>query len=162
MAGDDGRIYSRKKYLGFGKSEEVPWYPLKGSLGTKGYMLVSMSHKNRRVTKSVHRLICLAFHGAPSKGQEVRHLDGDRENNVPTNLCWGTQVEQWQDRRAHGRSATGEKHHAAKFTDAERESLRWAIKMGLCSQRHAARVLGVAQSSVAEIVSTSKSRTASR
>lgn len=152
-AGSDGRIYSRKKYFGFGRTETVPWYALKGSLGVKGYQLISISHKNKRQTKSVHRLVCLAFHGPCPKGCEVRHLDGNPKNNVPSNLRWGTQIEQWQDRVAHGRVAFGEKHHAAKLTDAEREHLRWAIKNGLCSQRQAARVLGVAQSSVAEIVS---------
>lgn len=154
MAGSDGKVYSRTRYKGFGRKEYVDWYPLKGAKTSgKGYLSVSMSHNNRKVTKSVHRCICEAFHGpAPRKAHQVRHLDGSSDNNIPTNLCWGTQAENWQDREAHGRGMKGEKHHAAKLSNTERKSLRWAVQIGLCSQRHAAKVLGITQSSVSEIV----------
>lgn len=155
MAGSDGKVYSRTQYKGFGKKVYVDWYPLKGHETTKGYVSVSMCHENKKVTKNVHRLICEAFHGPPAqKRLQTRHLDGDRQNNVPTNLAWGTQQENWQDRIAHGRGMSGEKHHAAKFTDLEREHIRWAIQKGLCSQRHAAIVLGVTPSSIYGIVHT--------
>ena len=154
MAGSDGQIYSRTKYAGFGRKVVVDWYPLKGHAAKKGYVTISMSHEGKKVTKAVHRLVCMAFHGMPpTPTAETRHLDGNGANNVPTNLCWGTAVENWQDKRTHGTASVGEKHHAAKFTDAEREHIRWAISKGLCSQRHAARVLGVALSSIQGIVS---------
>jgi len=152
MAGSDGRIYSRTRYKGFGKKEYTDWYPLEGHTTRKGYLRVSMCHENVKTTKSVHRLVCMAFHGAPSAPTlQVRHLDGNPDNNRPKNLAWGTQEENWQDRRSHGRVALGEKHHAAKLADAEREHLRWALRKGLCSQRHAARMLGMSQSAVQEI-----------
>lgn len=154
MAGSDGQIYSRTKYAGFGKKLLVDWYPLKGHITKKGYVTITMSHEGKRVTKAVHRLVCMAFHGMPpTPSAETRHLDGNGSNNVPGNLCWGTAVENWQDKRTHGTAAVGEKHHAAKFTDAEREHIRWAISKGLCSQRYAARALGVAQSSIQAIAS---------
>jgi len=67
-------------------------------------------------------------------------------------MTWGTQEENWADREAHGRGMKGEKHPAAKFSNFERQALRWAIEKGLTSQRHAARALGVTQSSISEIV----------
>ncbi len=153
MAGADGLIYSRTRYKGFGKKEYTDWYPLKGHATKNGYRSVSMCHANVKVTKNVHRLICMAFHGMPpDPAMQVRHLDGNPENNQPDNLAWGSQEENWQDRRAHGRVALGEKHHAAKLTDAEREHLRWAIAKGLCSQRHASRMLGMSLSAIGEIV----------
>jgi hypothetical protein len=152
MAGEDGRIYSRTKYKGFGRKELTDWYPLVGHRSTKGYLNVSLSHENRKVTRSVHRLVCMAFHGMPaSQTMQVRHLDGSPENNRPSNLAWGSQYENWEDRRAHGRVALGEAHHAAKLTDAEREHLRWALEKGLCSAKHAARMLGMSQSAISEI-----------
>lgn len=152
MAGEDGQVYSRTKYKGFGRKELTDWYPLKGSRNNRGYVTISMSHQNKRVTKNVHRLICIAFHGMPEKQSlQVRHLDGNRENNLPANLRWGTQEENWLDRRAHDRVAFGEKHHAAKLTNAEREHLRWALEKGLCSQKQAARMLGMSQSSIQKI-----------
>jgi hypothetical protein len=152
-AGSDGRIYSRTRYAGFGRKEYVDWYALSGHLTKKGYRSVSMCHENKKVTKNVHRLVCMAFHGLPtSNSLQVRHLDGNPENNLPENLAWGTQAENWQDRKAHGRGCEGEKHHAAKLTDTEREHLRWAISKGLCSQRQAARALGMSQGSISSIV----------
>lgn len=127
-AGSDGCVYSRTKYKGFGKKEYVDWYPLSGHKTRKGYLSVSLCHENVKVTKSVHRLVCMAFHGMPKvDSMQVRHLDGNPANNTPPNLAWGTQEENWNDRRGHGTATVGEKHHASKLSDKEREHLRWAI-----------------------------------
>ena len=155
MAGSDGQVYSRTRYKGFGKKEYVDWYPLQGHFTKKGYQTISMSHNNVKVTKNVHRLICSAFHGEPDpKSLQVRHLDGKPENNKPDNLMWGTQEENWQDRKVHGHGISGENHPLAKLTNAERDHLRWAIQKGLCSQHHAARMLGMSQAAISEIVRT--------
>ncbi len=151
-AGSDGQIYSRTRYAGFGRKDRVDWYPLKGFRTKKGYQTVSLCHENVKITKSAHRLVCMAFHGMPNPHSlQVRHLDGNPENNSPKNLRWGTQQENWADREAHGRGMKGEKHHASKLTDAEREHLRWALQKGLCSQCHAARCLGMSQAAMSAI-----------
>ena len=43
----------------------------------------------------VHVAVCLAFHGRP----EVRHIDGDRSNASPSNLCWGSHRENERDKK---------------------------------------------------------------
>lgn len=155
MAGEDGKIYSRTKYKGFGRKVYVDWYPLSGHTSNKGYLTISLCHKSKKVTKSIHKLICMAFHGMPpKKNMQVRHLDGNPKNNLPENLTWGTQEENWQDRRIHGTATVGEKHWASKLTDEERNHLRWAIQKGLCSQGHAARILGMSQSAILSIANT--------
>ena len=155
MAGSDGQIYSRTRYKGFGRKDIVDWYALVGHKNAKGYSSISLSHENVKVTKHIHRLICMAFHGMPETASlQVRHLDGNPNNNVPENLCWGTQEENWQDRKIHGHGIEGEKHHSAKLTNAEREHLRWALEKGLCGQRQAARALGMSQSSIGKILNT--------
>lgn len=152
-AGSDGHIYSRTRYKGFGRKEYADWYPLVGHKTAKGYQIVSMCHENQKVTKTIHRLVCMAFHGMPNPTSlQVRHLDGNPENNCPANLRWGTQEENWQDRKAHGRGTEGEKHPMAKLSDKEREHVRWAIKKGLCSQRHAAKILGMSQGGIYAVV----------
>ena len=156
MAGSDGQIYSRTRYAGFGRKERTDWYPLKGHISNKGYRTVSLCHESKKVTKAVHRLVCMAFHGMPKPGQETRHINGNKEDNRPENLCWGTAAENWHDKRIHRTAATGERHHAAKFTNKEREHIAWAVKHGLCSQRQAARALGVAQASIQGIVSAER------
>lgn len=156
MAGNDGNIYSRTRYKGFGRKEFVEWYPLAGHRSPKGYLRVSMCHENVKVTRSVHRLICEAWHGRPMPTTlQSRHLDSDPANNLPSNLAWATQAENWQDRRALGRGI-GENHHAAKLTNEERVHLRWAVSRGLCSQRHAAAALGMSQGSISAICSSTK------
>jgi hypothetical protein len=44
-------------------------------------------------------IVCLAFHGPP----EVRHLDGNRQNNKPGNLAWGSRRENERDKRENRR-----------------------------------------------------------
>lgn len=54
-------------------------------------------------TKRVHRLVAHAFLGPCPSGLEVRHLDGDSQNNAAVNLAYGTKTENAQDRVAHAK-----------------------------------------------------------
>lgn len=154
-AGSDGRIYSRTHSANHGKVKRLrPWYPLKATLGSRDYPLISVCHLNNRRTVSVHSLVCEAFYGPrPTPGHQVRHLDGNRWNSNPGNLCWGTQSENWVDRKAHGKGIEGQKHHCSKLSDEQRSHVRWAISQGLCSQRHASRTLGISQSAIWNMLS---------
>lgn len=52
-----------------------------------------ISDVGTRVQLGIHQLVCLAFNGPPPQdGQtyEVNHIDGDKHNNVATNLEWST------------------------------------------------------------------------
>lgn len=55
-----------------------------------GYRTVKIRGKGVRVNVAVQ----LAFAGPP----EVRHLDGDRENNRPGNLAWGSRLVNEQEK----------------------------------------------------------------
>ncbi len=71
---------------------------------SEGYPQVSLSDKPRRWRVRVHTLVALAFIGPkPAPGLEIRHLDGDRLNNVPGNLAWGTHLENVRDMMRQGR-----------------------------------------------------------
>lgn len=52
------------------------------------YESITMSVNGIRVTRFVHRLVCLAFHGLPEKGMQVDHIDGNPRNNREDNLRW--------------------------------------------------------------------------
>lgn len=45
----------------------------------------------------VHQLVAMTFHGPRPEGQEVRHLDGDPQNNRADNLAYGTRTENLLD-----------------------------------------------------------------
>lgn len=58
-----------------------------------GYMCVCLCKDNKRSTKSVHRLVALAFVPNPYGKPEVNHIDGIRYNNRADNLEWVTRSE---------------------------------------------------------------------
>ena len=74
-----------------------------------GYPAVSMSRNSIGRTFKVHVLVAAAFLGPKPDGLEVLHADDDKNNNVATNLRYGTRSENLDDRvrnRIH--------HNAAK------------------------------------------------
>lgn len=86
----------------------------------------------RAKTFKVHRLVCIAFHGAsPSLKHEVAHWDGDAKNNVPHNLRWATHKENGEDVSRHG-IRKGIKAQRAKLDDDKVRLLRQA--KGCCHQ----------------------------
>lgn len=71
------------------------------------YLRVSViGDGGRRVTRSVHFLVALTFHGPRPDGLQIRHLDNDPSNNAPTNLAYGTGKENAADRRTAGTHVT--------------------------------------------------------
>ncbi|HZZ83051.1 MAG TPA: HNH endonuclease [Anaeromyxobacteraceae bacterium] len=151
MAGEDGRIYSRLRHKGFGRWEYVDWHPVGGGRRQRDGTLV-IDVGGRRVSLVVAQVVCAAFHGIPPGDScRVRHLDGDPANNRAENLAWGTEQEAWADEHPR-RLADGGLRSARRLSHEDRVHLRWAVAVGLCSQRQAARVLGVALSTVQAIV----------
>jgi hypothetical protein len=135
-AGTDGLVYRMDR-----REPE----PLKGSPASKGYLTVSLS-RGQWETHSVHKLVCEAYYGpAPFGGAQVRHVDGIQTNNAPENLDWGTQEQNWQDRKAHGRGM-GADHHAAKLADHVED-----IRRSAESQRALAAHYEVSQSTIQAI-----------
>lgn len=50
-----------------------------------------------------HELVMLAFAGPKPDGQEVRHLNGDPQDNRLANLAYGTRQENADDKVRHGK-----------------------------------------------------------
>jgi hypothetical protein len=67
------------------------------------YWQVGLSRHSTNRVWNIHRLVCEAFHGPPTPGQVVRHLNGDSKDNRPENLQWGTPAENTADMLKHGR-----------------------------------------------------------
>lgn len=78
----DGKVYShiRKKYL-------------KGWIMPKGYRSVRLYKNEKPHSLMVHRLVATAWIDNPHKKQQVNHIDGDKTNNVVSNLEWCTASE---------------------------------------------------------------------
>jgi hypothetical protein len=104
-ADTDGQIWSvESNWRGYGVRRLVQ------APDPDGYPKVRVRRNGRRIRYAVHRLVALAFYGLPSPHQEVRHLNGDRQDNRAVNLQWGTKGENANDRARHGRTAFGAKN----------------------------------------------------
>ncbi len=82
------------------------------SYNAKGYLKVDLSGRNGKVwTARAHRLVARAFLGEPEAGQEVRHLNGVRDDNRASNLAWGSGSQNSYDAVAHGTHTTARRTH---------------------------------------------------
>jgi len=152
-AGDDEKVYCHSSARTNSK-RPTPFQLAETTSIDTGYKNVSVVINGRRKTKSVHVLVCSAFHGPkPFPKAEVRHLDGTRINNRPSNICWGTRAENEADKRRHGTQAIGAKQGCAKLNDEAVRILRIAIPPGLWNPVDAAKVFGVWPSTIRAIVS---------
>lgn len=68
-----------------------------------GHQYVTLHLDGVRKQWFVHALVLLAFHGArPDALAEIRHLDGNPENNRLDNLAYGTHQDNVDDMAKHG------------------------------------------------------------
>ncbi|TIW21213.1 MAG: hypothetical protein E5V63_29885 [Mesorhizobium sp.] len=118
--------------------------------GYENYILVKDGEKYNR---KGHRLVIEAFVGPEPVGQpEVRHWDGTRNNNVPSNLCWGTRQENAEDMVRHG-SAAGALNSRAKLTESGVRKIRERYAAGGVSQRQLAKEYKVARCTIGFAIS---------
>jgi hypothetical protein len=79
------------------RGQELATFTRKG-----GYLGGNLGHRGRRVNFEVHVMVAEAWHGIRPPEMQVRHLNGDRLNNHPSNLAWDTVSANNLDRVAHG------------------------------------------------------------
>jgi hypothetical protein len=63
---------------------------LKPAKNNRGYLCVSLWKDGKGVSKTVHRLVLNTFIPNINNKPEINHLDGNKENNVITNLEWSS------------------------------------------------------------------------
>lgn len=148
FAGSDGAIYSLFSNRGLRPQP----LRLSVSLDKDGYEKTEITENKKKKTISVHNAVAKAFLGLPLPGQEVRHKDGSRRNNIPVNLCWGTRLENAQDRELHGRTAKGEANGVAKLTNSQVSQIKQRLSEGEL-QKNIARSFGVHKTTIQAIAS---------
>lgn len=118
LAGEDGSIWTclvRGSRLG----KRGRWWRMKTPPEGKRYPVINLRRNGKTVLRGVHVFVAMAFHGLCPEGMECRHLDGDRTNCRASNLCWGTQKENADDKRLHGTHVEGVKHYRAVLTEEQ-------------------------------------------
>jgi hypothetical protein len=100
-AGTDGSVWSCWSRGGKGK-QPGNWRKLKGKehVRSKHIWMKTRYHKTKLI--AAHHLVLFAFSGPRLPGMECRHLNGNPQDNRPTNLCWGTRKENIHDAIKHG------------------------------------------------------------
>lgn len=73
----------------------------------------------------VHRMVLAAFKGPCPEGQEARHINGDRADNRPENLEWGTHVENHWDKRRHKMDHYADRDRCSRGHLYTAENTRW-------------------------------------
>ena len=133
---DIGRVRSldRADSLGRRRNGRI----LKAPMNSAGRRQVGLCRGGKRRQALVHQLVALAFHGKPVSGQEVRHLDGDKLNNLATNLAWGTRSENQHDAVRHGVHGMAKKTHCKRNHSLAGDNI-WVSKNGARTCRTCAR-----------------------
>lgn len=108
-----GSVVSEKK----GQGERFKGArPLKPSLDKRGYLQVVL-YVPQKKRFSVHRLVAMAKYGELSPEIVTRHKDGNALNNSWDNILIGSQEENIKDRDLLGKTAKGENHYRARYSD---------------------------------------------
>lgn len=118
---------------------------LKVSLGSDGYLKIGLTKKGTRKTLHVHALVLRSFVGKRPVDKEVRHLDGDKTNNVLSNLRYGTKEENEADKRSHG-------NLPSSLNPAQVRRVRDLYLQGTYTQKVLARKFGVSEDTIHNIV----------
>lgn len=109
------------------------------------------SRKRKRVR--VHVMVAQAFIGPCPLGQEVRHGNGARHDNVIENLSYATHRENCADKVAHGTSQRGERHPMSRLSDSQALDIANTYNSGSVTQTELAEQYGVSQAAIWFIVS---------
>lgn len=105
-----GRIRSKKR----GKA-----LLMRTRIGKDGYTRVTLqTSENEKVVRRIHVLVARAFLG-PSKGRFVLHGDGNYTNPELSNLSYGTQKQNNQDKYRHGTHGIGSRNSQALLSEHE-------------------------------------------
>ncbi len=79
------------------RNSGIPQRQLKAVVDpSTGYLVVTLTDGERKVNRSIHRLLAQAFIPNPDNLPHVNHLDGDKTNNAISNLEWASVMENTQ------------------------------------------------------------------
>lgn len=117
-----------------------------------GYNQVTLSFGNGRKAWLVHRLVALAFLPRQAGKLYVNHLDGNKQNNTPSNLEWCTRQHNVRHAFATGlqRGLPGSKNPAAKLAEHDVLWIKAWLSSGF-SNCAIARAFGVSDVSISLI-----------
>ncbi len=116
------------------------------------YPMLSICRDGKRYSRTVHSIVCEAFHGPrPSPDHEVAHWDGVHTNAAAANLRWATRKENGEDSARHGTNR-GANNGRSKLSEDDVRTIRRRRSQGETQQR-IAEDYGITQVQVSTICS---------
>ncbi len=153
---EDGRVWSYWRLQGPKREnkhlvkKDIPPHQLSAKDNGKGYMQVQLG---RGVDRYVHRLIYEAFGGDIPDEQQVRHINGIRNDNRFENLTIGTPSQNELDKWGHGTMRHGPTHHNSKLNEEIVKESRELYNSGLSLNEIISKLnLSVSKSALHEAV----------
>jgi DNA-binding transcriptional regulator YiaG len=118
------------------------------------YCKVFLSKKNSRKYVAVHRLVAESFIANPNNHPVVNHKDGDKLNNVSTNLEWITQSDNAKHSNQTGLTTIlrGSQIGNSKLSEQDIKDIREIWSKGRVSQYKLAELFGMSQCHISDIV----------
>lgn len=101
LACDDGSIWTCNT-VGYNHTP-VAWRKRRLRKHPSGHLRIYIKQNGKSYHCYVHRLILLAFVGPAPAGTECCHYNGIHADNRPSNLRWGTRLDNVHDAIRHGR-----------------------------------------------------------
>lgn len=163
-AGTSGYHVCRETGIVFGKTGK----PMSGAIAKNGYFYVTLiieglTRPSKGTAVAKHQMVAFAKYGedAFKDGIEIRHLDGDRQNNHPCNLALGTRQDNILDMTPEARSKRNlgkPNRHQRKVAWPDVTRIRAIYDRGLVRGecKELADELGVCKSTISSIGRKSK------
>ena len=157
IAGFEGlyKISNRGRVLRLSKTTSNRRYlpnkvrkPVKSS---NGYLKIGLTYDKKQVTLLIHRLVAMTFIDNPKNKKEVNHIDGNKENNIVSNLEWNTPLENTKHSNKNGLvNIKGINNIRAKLTESDVFAIRRLLIKGFNS-REISELFNVTRSSIYNI-----------
>lgn len=95
-----------------------------------GYPVVTLCKNGKRENKHLHIIVAENFVPNPNNNPIVCHEDDIKTNCQPSNLYWGTHVDNAKDRKRNGKEAKGEELYNSVFSEEDVLYIRSSYKNG--------------------------------
>lgn len=112
--------------------------------------LYKNGYGGKKYKSLIHRLVLITFKRKPKPYEQTRHLDGNKLNNHISNLEWGTELENYEDKLKHGTQCVSGYDYNYLINQAK--EIRELYKTGKYNQSELAKKFNTSQGRISKIV----------